>query len=160
MLQSFHISNGKILHNGKFINTPKYKEEELAKKFLYSGPETKLLNSLPVSNSNMINVANTNVLPVGNDLWALWEAGSPSLIDGSTLDFKEQLTIGGDGQLGNQLKGLPFSAHPKVSPNGDIWNFGLSPSGHIALYHLASTGSVKNVGVVDANITAACFMIS
>ena len=150
MLQSFHFSNGKILHTGKFINTPKFEKEEEAKQFLYSGPDTKLDNSLPVSSADLINVANTNIIPVGSDLWALWEAGSPSLIDGDSMEFKEQVIIGSKSSYGERLKGLPFSAHPKISPNGDIWNFGLSPSGHIALYHLSSTGSVKNIGMVDA----------
>ena len=46
MLQQFNIADGKISHQGKFINTPKFIEEEKAEQFLYSGPDTKLAHSL------------------------------------------------------------------------------------------------------------------
>ncbi|WP_068547730.1 carotenoid oxygenase family protein [Thalassotalea crassostreae] len=150
MLQRFDIADGKIIHHGKFIGTPKFKTEQKAEQFLYSGPDTKLANSLPVSSSDMVNTANTNVIPVGDDLWALWEAGSPAVIDSDTLEFKQFEALGKDTKYTNSLKGLPFSAHPKISPDGDIWNFGLGPAGHIVLYHLAANGTVKNVGVINA----------
>ncbi|WNC69821.1 carotenoid oxygenase family protein [Thalassotalea nanhaiensis] len=150
MLQSFHIENGKVSHHGKFINTPKFQQEQQAERFLYSGPETKINKPLPVSNANMINTANTNVIPVGDDLWALWEAGSATSINSKTLDYQQQVTLGEEGKYGNSLKGLPFSAHPKIEANGDIWNFGLHPNGHIVLYHLSATGQVKNVKIVNA----------
>jgi len=112
MLQSFQFTEGKIRHFGKFIETPKFKREDAAKQFLYSGPDTKLENSLPVSSSDTINVANTNVIPVGNDLWALWEAGSPTLIEQSTLDYKQQVNLGEGTPYGDRLKGLPFRRSP------------------------------------------------
>ncbi|WOH37802.1 carotenoid oxygenase family protein [Thalassotalea fonticola] len=151
MLQSFKIAEGKIVHQGKFIETPKFQQEQLAEQFLYSGPETKFNDSLPVSNSNMVNTANTNVIPVGDDLWALWEGGTATSVNSETLEFQQQITLGADSKYGQSLKGLPFSAHPKVEANGDIWNFGLNQSGHVVLYHLAATGQVKNVGILNAN---------
>ena len=150
MLQRFEIANGKVMHHGKFITTPKYTNEQSAEKFLYSGPDTKLAHSLPVSSSDMVNAANTNVIPVGDDLWALWEAGSPSVVDEKSLEFKQFESLGAGTKYGKSLKGLPFSAHPKISPNGEIWNFGLSPSGHVVVYHLSAKGQVKNVGLINA----------
>jgi all-trans-8'-apo-beta-carotenal 15,15'-oxygenase len=150
MLQSFTFAGGKIIHQGKFINTPKFQKEQQAKRFLYSGPDTKIQASLSVSSSNMVNTANTNVINVGNDLWALWEAGSPTKVNAKTLEYQEQVTLGTNSKYQQSLKGLPFSAHPKISPNGDIWNFGLNPTGHVVLYHLAANGQVKNVGLVNA----------
>ncbi len=150
MLQSFHIENGKILHQGKFINTPKFQQEQQAQRFLYSAPDTKINNPLPVSSADMINTANTNVIPVGDDLWALWEGGSPTRVNSQTLDYQQQITLGEASKYGTSLQGLPFSAHPKIEANGDIWNFGLNPTGQIVLYHLSATGQVKNVGLVNA----------
>ncbi|WP_286262898.1 carotenoid oxygenase family protein [Thalassotalea atypica] len=150
MLQQFTIAEGKISHQGKFITTPKFMQEDKANQFLYSGPDTKIVNSLPVSNANMINTANTNVIPVGDDLWALWEGGSATRVDADSLEFKEHITLGSTQEYGQSLKGLPFSAHPKVEANGDIWNFGLTPTGHIVLYHLSPTGQVKNVKLVNS----------
>ncbi len=155
MLQSFQITDGKIIHHGKFIATPKFTKEQQAERFLYSGPDTKLITPLPVSNSDMINTANTNIIPVGEDLWALWEAGSPTKVNATTLDYQEHITLGKNGKYGNSLQGLPFSAHPKIEANGDIWNFGLNPSGHIVLYHLSARGKVKNVALINAQYRGA-----
>lgn len=150
MLQSFTFAGGKIVHKGKFINTPKFQKEQKNKRFLYSGPETVIPNSLPVTTPDVVNTANINVIAVGDDLWALWEAGSPTRISPETLEYKEQVLLSEHDKYQKALQGLPFSAHPKVEANGDIWNFGLNQSGHIVLYHLAPTGRVKNVALVNA----------
>ena len=155
MLQSFSIADGKIIHQGKFIETPKFQKEQQANKFLYSGPDTQIANPLPVSSADMVNTANTNIIFVGDDLWALWEAGSPTCVDPETLKYEEQVNLGKKTQYQNSLKGLPFSAHPKIEPNGDIWNFGLNQSGHIVLYHLSDKGTVKNVGIINAQYKGA-----
>jgi len=150
MLQRFTFADGKIVHQGKFINTPKYQKEQQAQQFLYAGPDTPIQASLPVSHSGMINTANTNIIAVGEDLWALWEAGSPTKIDTDSLEYRNQVILGEGSKYNKTLQGLPFSAHPKIEANGDIWNFGLNPSGHIVLYHLAPNGKVNNVGIVNA----------
>ena len=155
MLQSFTIGDGKITHQGKFVNTPKFQKEQQAKKLLYSGPETLVKNSLAVTSMNSINAANTSVIPVGDDLWALWEAGSPTRVTSDTLEYKEQVTLGKGEKYGNSLQGLPFSAHPKIEANGDIWNFGAIPTGDVDLYHLATSGQVKNVQIVSAQYRGA-----
>jgi len=151
MLQEFTFAEGKIVHQGKFIETPKYKQEQQAQQFLYSGPDTKIAHPLSVSSTDMINTANTNIIPIGDDLWALWEAGSPTKINAKTLEYAGQVTLGEDSRYKNTLKGLPFSAHPKIEKNGDIWNFGLNLSGHAVLYHLDASGQVKNVGIVNTH---------
>lgn len=151
MLQSFTFNNGKIIHQGKFIATPKYQKEEQAQRFLYSGPETKIQSSLAVNTADIVNTANTNVITVGDDLWALWEAGSPTKIDEKTLDYKEQVDLGAGGKYKKSLQGLPFSAHPKIEANGEIWNFGLTTAGHVVLYHLTANGKAKNIGLINAN---------
>ncbi|MBM7073279.1 carotenoid oxygenase family protein [Shewanella sp. 202IG2-18] len=150
MLQHFCIAGGKVTHRGRFIHTPKFSQEEQAGRFVYSGPETKIANGKAVVSSNAINTANTNVIPVGNDLWALWEAGSATRINAQTLDYLEQVDLGKGTRYDAKLTGLPFSAHPKVEANGDIWNFGLHPSGSVVLYHLYPDGKVKNVGMIDS----------
>ncbi len=150
MIQRFDIFDNQIVHQGKFIHTPKFVKEQQRKQFIYSGPDTKIPNSLPVITNDSVNTANTNIIPVGEDLWALWEAGSASQLDGKTLEFKQQVDLGANSRFGQSLKGLPFSAHPKIDPNGDIWNFGLNANGAIVLYHLAASGQVKNVGLINS----------
>lgn len=150
MVQRFELGNGEIHHFGRFLETPKYMAEEQSQEFLYAGPETKFNAKKATKNADTVNVANTNVLPVGNDLWALWEAGSASRVDPDTLDYQGTINLGEGNQYGDSLKGLPFSAHPKVEPSGDIWNFGLSHSGHVILYHLSANGKLQKVKLVDA----------
>jgi len=155
MVHSFNFDNGQIHHQGRFVQTPKFKHEQQANKFLYSGPDSRLDDGLSVSNADMINTANTNVISVGDELWALWEGGSPTALTPDTLKTKQQVNLGLNSKYGDKLKGLAFSAHPKIEANGDIWNFGLAPSGHIALFHLNAKGHTKNVGLVNAQYRGA-----
>ncbi|MFC3123171.1 carotenoid oxygenase family protein [Agaribacter flavus] len=145
MIQKFTFDEGKLQHFGRFVRTPKFEKEEAAGRFLYSGPDTKIADSLPVPSADHINAANTNVIAVNEELWALWEGGSASALDSNNLAFKHFVNLGDGSKMHNKLAGLPFSAHPKIEANGDIWNFGLSPSGHIVIYHLSPKGKIKNI---------------
>lgn len=151
MVQAFNIANEQIHHQGKFVQTPKFRQEQTQQKFLYSGADTQLVNSLPVNKPDTINTANTNVIAVNDDLWALWEAGSASVLNRESLEFKKFHDIGKNTHYANKLTGMPFSAHPKIDPNGDIWNFGLNYNGSIVLYHLSAHGQAKNVALINAN---------
>ncbi len=153
MVHDFTIAKGKIHHRGKFIQTNKYKAEQAAEEFLFSGPDTRLQNSLAITKADDINVANTSILPVGGDLWALWEAGSATRLDRSSLNYRGQVKLGEQTAAGSSLAGMPFSAHPKVMPEGDIWNFGYNSTGHIIIYHLNSQGRLLNFKVVNTQFT-------
>lgn len=151
MIQQFTIADSKIAHQGKFLQTPKFVREEKAGRFLFSGPDTKIADSIGVASADQVNTANTNVIPVNGELWALWEGGSATAISGDDLTYKRQINFGEGNSFGDQLKGLPFSAHPKIDPNGDIWNFGANSSGHIVVYHLSPTGKLKNMQLVNSS---------
>ncbi|WP_236702616.1 carotenoid oxygenase family protein [Thalassomonas actiniarum] len=150
MLHSFNFGNGKLFHQGKFINTPKFAREQQAGKFLYSGPDTKIAGALAVHHADSINSSNTNVISVGDKLWTLWEAGSPMQVNPQTLNSSDWVNLGQNSPFGQSLKGMPFSAHPKIDPGGDIFNFGLNGNGQAVLYHLSANGQMKNAAVVDA----------
>ncbi len=150
LVQGFHFENGQLTHQAKFVKTNKFINEQKADTFLYSGPDSRIDNALAVSHPDMVNPANTNVIAVGDELWALWEAGSATALDPRTLDTKHTVNLGQNSHYGDKLKGLAFSAHPKIEASGDIWNFGLAPSGHIALFHLSAAGKVNNVGLINA----------
>ncbi len=61
------------------------------------------------------------------------------------------MDLGQDSRFGSALQGVPFSAHPRVEANGDIWNFGLSLDGRVLVYHLSPAGKMKNVGIINAH---------
>ena len=52
---------------------------------------------------------------------------------------------------GKSLEGLPFTAHPKVEPDGTLWAFGVSiaPVQALVLYHIAPDGTVIKAKRVD-----------
>jgi carotenoid cleavage dioxygenase-like enzyme len=54
-------------------------------------------------------------MPVGDKIWALWENGSPMAMDAETLESEGFVTLKPD------LKGMPFSAHPRIEADGRIW---------------------------------------
>jgi all-trans-8'-apo-beta-carotenal 15,15'-oxygenase len=83
------------------------------------------------------------VLPLQGEVLALWEGGSATRIDARTLDTLGVKTWRPD------LAGMPFSAHPKVDPDGTIWNFGVSSGqGLLALYEIAPDSTLRRAAVV------------
>lgn len=74
------------------------------------------------------NPANIGVLPVGDQVLALWEAGLPIGLDPETLECRGETTLGG-------AIGPTFSAHPH-SVGGTVFNFGVAygPRFHLDLY--------------------------
>ena len=59
-----------------------------------------------------MNVANTHIVAHGGELLALWEGGSAMKLDADTLDARGFKTWAPD------YAGMPFSAHPRVGPDG------------------------------------------
>lgn len=146
MVHAYNLDGGKVSHRGRMVRTGKYLREEKAGRFLVSGLGTKIENPAPITGPDDVNAANTSVLPIGGELLALWEGGSAYRLDDTTLE-----TIGSK-TWAPQLKGMPFSAHPKIENDGTVWNFGqdffnnrmiiykISPKGKLAGMHL-----LKNV---------------
>lgn len=149
MIQAFAISNGKVRHRGRVIDTPKRRAETSAGKRLFSGFGTHVLGGPPVRGADMLNTANISVLHYGDELMALWEAGSPTLLDAETLSAK------GFKQWLPDLAGAPFTAHPKTDPDGTLWAFGYSalPRPVLLLYHIDAAGSVKSTAAVPVDYT-------
>lgn len=140
--QRWQIADGKVSHAGKFVQTEKFAAETKAGQFLYPSFGTHV-SRVAMKNNDTINAANTNLLPFGGRVYALWEGGSATELDPMTLETRGLKTWRPD------LKAMPFSAHPKVETDGSLWNFGAMPgSDQLALYHLNSDGSVAAVGMV------------
>ena len=93
-----------------------------------------------------LNSANISVLDHHGELLALWEGGSASVLDRETLAWR------GFKSWGEGLEGVPFTAHPKVEPDGTLWAFGISliPAMRLVLYQIARDGSLVKARVVDA----------
>ena len=146
MIQEFAIDCGRIAHRGRTIRTPKLEREDAAGKRLVSGYGTHMPESAPARGPDGMNAANISVLHHGGDLLALWEGGSATRLDETTLAAQ------GFKSWSPQLRGVAFSAHPKIDPDGTLWNFGIGlvPRPAIVLYRIDRTGRLLEAGLVDA----------
>lgn len=143
MVQRFAISNSGIVHRGRFVDTDKRRDEEEAGRFLYPGFGFQPENMRAPRRNDDVNAANTSVLPMGDEVWALWEGGSPYQLEADTLN-----TIG-RRNFGGQLDGAPFSAHPKRDPvSGEIWNFGAFGR-HCMIWRLGPDGAVRDSQMIE-----------
>ncbi|HSV59597.1 MAG TPA: carotenoid oxygenase family protein [Variovorax sp.] len=143
MVQRFLIEGSRVSHQGRYVATPKRVAELRAGQRLTEAFGTVPPGAEPPSSADSINVANTSVLPLQGEVLALWEGGSATRLDARTLD-----TLGTRAWRAD-LAGMPFSAHPKVEPDGTIWNFGVSASQSLlALYEIAPEGALRRAEVL------------
>jgi all-trans-8'-apo-beta-carotenal 15,15'-oxygenase len=131
-----HFQEGTVTAAYQFVETAGYVAEEKAGKFLLGGYGRRSSWRHPGTK----NAANTSMLALEDQLWALWEGGHPYRLDPDTLQ-----TIG-EAALTGIAPQHTFSAHPKRDPKtGDVYNFGLSfgrkPKLH--LYRCDRRGTVQ-----------------
>ncbi|WP_052042865.1 MULTISPECIES: carotenoid oxygenase family protein [Prochlorococcus] len=144
MITLIKFDNGSVYLTNRFVQTEAWIKEEKAKKFLYRGvfgtqkPGGFFANAFDL---RLKNIANTNVIKLGNELLALWEAASPYSLDPSTLKTN------GVSMLNGVLKpNEAFSAHPRFDPGhyGEprMVNFGVDagPKSTIRLMEFYTTG--------------------
>jgi all-trans-8'-apo-beta-carotenal 15,15'-oxygenase len=143
MLQAWRMSPEGVCHQGRMIETRKFQAETAAGRALYPGFGSAPPDPAPVSSADLVNTANISVLPHHGELLALWEAGSPWRMN------PDDLSTRGLYAFGSEAEGVPFSAHPRVEPDGTLWNFGyVSGAGLIALWHIDPRGKLVKMGTV------------
>ncbi len=114
MISAVQFSNGEVNLTNRFVRTKAWQEEEVLGKFLYRGVFGTQKEGGIMKNAfdvRLKNIANTNVVKLGNDLLALWEAAEPHALDPITLETK-----GISNLEGTLKKGEAFSAHPRFDP--------------------------------------------
>jgi all-trans-8'-apo-beta-carotenal 15,15'-oxygenase len=143
MIQAFRMADGKVAHLGRMIETDKYKRERAAGRALERTFGTVTPDLPPPSSAAAVNVANINVISHAGRLLALWEAADAYALDPKTLD-----TLGPHAWR-DDLKGVPFSAHPRIEPDGTMWSFGYLPGAdRLVLYHIDKDGALKAAKVL------------
>ncbi len=114
MVVSMQFENGEVRFSNRFVRTKEWEEEEKAGKFLYRGVFGTQKRGGLLANAfdlRLKNIANTNVVKLGNELLALWEASSPYALNPQTLE-----TYGISNLKGVLEPGEAFSAHPRFDP--------------------------------------------
>ncbi len=144
MIQEFRFGDGAVSHRGRMLRTPKLRREDAAGRRLYPAFGTHVADGAPVRGPDDMNPANISVLDHHGELMALWEGGSPSVIDRDSLAWQEFKT------WDDSVRGLPFTAHPKVEADGTLWAFGYAmwPDPLLLLYHVNASGSLVKAAAV------------
>lgn len=138
MLQRYRVAEGRVVHDARFVRTPKFVADSAAGRPVRDAFATVVPGSEPVRSADTMNTANTSVLAHGGELLALWEGGSATRLDPRTLD-----TLGFK-TWAPALAGLPFSAHPRVEADGTLWNFGIaSRHGLMVVWRVDGAGTLR-----------------
>lgn len=138
MIQRFVIGERDVGHLGKVVRTPKYQAESAAGRRIFATFGTDWPGAQPPTSPDSLNPANTSVLPIGDELLALWEGGSAYRLDAATLD-----TLGAKVWR-DDLSAVPFSAHPRIDADGTVWNFGVSMRDDMmVLYEIGADGRLR-----------------
>jgi all-trans-8'-apo-beta-carotenal 15,15'-oxygenase len=137
LLRAFTLTgDGSARLAARFADTPKRRAETAAGRMLMPGFGTPAGPGAIVTGPDDTNAANTSVILAGGELLALWEAGSPLRMDPVTLETRGFRTFRPD------LRQMPFLAHPRIEPDGRIWNLSLSGSSAL-VWRLAADGTLE-----------------
>lgn len=143
MVQKFSLGEDRISHIGRIVETEKYLTDKEAGRITSNGFGTSVENPTPPTSADSANQANTSIIKVGDDLLALWEGGSAYRVDLETLETK------GVKSWVEGMPAMPFSAHPKVEPNGTIWNFGQDAFGkRLLIYKISPSGDFQGLSEI------------
>lgn len=141
LVRAFRIQNGKASLAGRFVDTFKRRQDEKFGAMVGPGFAAMVAPGATVRSADDSNAANTALLPIGGELLALWEQGSPIAMDLETLATKGPKTYAPD------LAHMPFLAHPRIEPNGRVWNLGVAGRQAI-VWTLNPDGSLMKTGML------------
>ena len=144
MVHAWHLEPGRdVTHSARFVQTRKWEAEEAAGRFLMPTFGSNPPGAQGMRIPDEMNAANTSVMMLNGELLALWEGGSAWGLDADTLASH------GPRNWGDGLTGLPFSAHPKVDPDGTVWNFGQAPGQEaLVLWQIGADGQLRRAEMV------------
>ena len=120
LVRRFAVADGQATCAARFADTRKRRVDTAANACVTPGFGTVGDRKVRVAGPDDVNAANISVMQAGSQLWALWEAGSPLVMDPETLETR------GFHAFRDDLKGMPFLAHPRFEPDGRVWNLGVS----------------------------------
>ncbi|MBX3481524.1 MAG: carotenoid oxygenase family protein [Caulobacter sp.] len=142
LVRAFRIGPDDASLEAKFVDTFKRRQDAAARAVITPGFGTLGSDRAVIGSADDTNAANTALLPIGGELLALWEAGSPYSVDPATLETRGLKTFS------PELAHMPFLAHPRIEPGGRVWNLGLAGRRAI-VWTLAPSGAVERTTLVD-----------
>ena len=154
MVQQFSIGGPAgapvVAHRGRQVGTAKLRAEQRAGRFLVSAFGTGIVpdGRSPVQGPDSFNTANTNAIEHAGQVLALWEGGSAHALDPADLQTRGPVT------WGEGLAQMPFSAHPKVDPQGQLWNIGTAGK-RLVVWHIDAQGRLVSARVGEQPLPGA-----
>lgn len=143
MVQQFSIADGRVTHRGRLVRTGKLRLEQAEGRFRMGAFGTHVDGTPPVGGPDAYNTANTNAIEHAGRVLALWEGGSAYALDPKDLSTQGPVTWRAD------LAQVPFSAHPKLDPQGHLWNIGTMGKA-LVLWHIDAQGRLVNLQVGES----------
>lgn len=135
LVQRYTLGDGGIRHQARFVRTGKFVADTRAGRPVRHAFGTLVPGGEAPTGPDSLNVSNTSVVWHGGELLSLWEGGSAYRVDERTLDTR------GIRTWSPEYAGMPFSAHPKIEPDGTLWNFGVSSMhGLLSIYRIRPDG--------------------
>ncbi|KQY88079.1 MULTISPECIES: carotenoid oxygenase family protein [unclassified Brevundimonas] len=142
LMRAFRINDGQVTLDARFADTPKRRWESEIGAVVSPGFGTAGDARARVGSNDDVNAANTAVMLAGDEVWALWEGGSPLAMSAADLSTRRFVSLRDD------LKGMPFQAHPRYDPDGTIWNIGLNGDKAI-VWRLNADRSLNTAQLID-----------
>lgn len=142
MMRAFRIHDGQATLQARFADTPKRRNETELAAVVTPGLGSKGDARARIGSNDDANAANTAVMVAGDQIWALWEAGSPLAMNPSDLSTAGFVTLRDD------LKGMPFQPHPRYASDGSIWNVGVAGR-RAVIWRLNPDRSLNDAQIVD-----------
>ncbi len=144
LVQAWRIGGGRVEHRARFVATHKRVSEREAGRPLVGGFGTAWSDVPTAGSAAESNTANISVLSHAGRLLALWEGGDAYALDPASLATR------GPHVWSPESAGAPFSAHPRVEPDGTLWNFGSAPwAGVFLLFRISPAGALEGVWKID-----------
>lgn len=141
LVRRFALSDGEASLSARFVATRKRAQEERLGAMVMPGFGTGPDPRAEIGSPDDANAANTSVIMAGDQLWALWEAGSPVAMDPVTLETRDYVTLRPD------MRAMPFLAHPRIEPDGRIWNLGMGGD-QAVVWQLAADGTLEDASII------------
>lgn len=148
MIQRFSFANGAVTHQGRLIDTARNAVETAAGGIRLASFGTHGPGISTGGSADAQNPGNISLIEHAGELLALWEGGSPHVINPETLESQGRKSWSPD------TEGLPFGAHPRVDKDGSIWNIGYSVNpAALILYHISAPGQMLQTHVLPQSAT-------
>jgi all-trans-8'-apo-beta-carotenal 15,15'-oxygenase len=145
MVQQFTFTGSAVSHRGRLVRTSKFKAEHAAEKFLVPAFGTGIKPEIRIAGPDSMNTANTNAIEHAGRVLAMWEGGSAHDLDPTTLETRGVVT------WKEGWEQMPFSAHPKLDPQGNLWNFGNAGNAFFT-YQIDARGKVVKTQMAKLSI--------